>query len=669
MSAIASVLIALPVLLGITTIGGQVVGPDGTPIPNAQVFLELGLGGMVLDTVAGPDGEFEFPDVGPGPAGVFAIAPGYGFEGRHLSVAVADEVPRLRLSLHPAEEIRGQIVDSNGKSVAKARITRIGVKGAHKVGVPLAKLRQFGYAEPESDSDGNFVLKNVPRGTKIDLKVGHSRFAQEGVPDLPAGTSGAKITLYSGVLVEGEVIARATKRPAGQIAVLIRNAGPPYDTALARSSIQGKFSIRLKPGVYTYRANGAGLQSAGWERLTVTGERDIEHLRVAVAGLGQIRGSVRDALSGKAVRGVRISLTTNGTRAAIARTGPGGDFLFAAGEGENVVRVEAAPGYYPPESQDLKVRVSEGSAVELPGMWLKPLPDYTLTVVDDAGQPVPGALISLLRPAQFGWHVADASGQVTIRIQNVPDGGTILGRAEHPTKSEGALFSLDRQGQSASAVQLFPLASISGRVVNSRGRGLGGAVVGSFFPGEVEENAILLWQTRSSSDGTFQWDAVIPGVPQRCAASLQADARGESATFNLSPGMEHPLADITVAGGKASTVMLGDSFPWYTMPLQCGTLPDAASREGRPVLLFCTDAGRAPAAAETAARLNDVIANPNLIVAVLADGPISCDANGAVPILLGETPSSATTLLLDRNGRVVLESVGMPPARLLHSDE
>ncbi len=665
MSALLTALVALQAAFGITTIGGLVVGPDGSPIPHAQVFLEPGLGGGVVDTISDASGHFEFEDVSPGPAGIFAIAPGYGFEGQHLSVAVADEIPPVRLALHPATQISGTITSHDGKALADARITRIGIKSAHKVGVPLAKLKRFGYLEPKSDGEGHFVLENVPEGCTVDLKVGHARFAQEGVRDVAAGTDDLRIALYPGILLEGVVISRSSKKTIGQAAVLIQNAQPPHDTALARSNLQGKFSLRLKPGVYVYRATGAGLRSPGWERLTITGERTVEHLRLAVAGTGQIRGNVRDALSGEAIRGVRISLTTNGTRAAVARTGPSGDFRFVAGEGENIIRVDASPGYSSPESQNMKVSILEGASVELPGMWLKPLPAYSVAIIDEEGNPVPGALVSVLRPVQFGWHVANDAGQVALQIQTFPESGKVLGRVEHPVKPMGALFSLEKHQEAPAIVQLFPLASVSGQVVNARGRSVGGAMVGAFFPGESATDAVLLWQTLSTKEGAFRWDAVVPGVPQRCVARLGKDAHGESMTFNLSPAENKSLGDVVVSGGKAETTLFGEAFSWHTLDLQCGELPGEEVRATRPTLLLYTDAARAIAVAESAEQIQKAVGDTKLIVAVIAAGPVSCSGATPVPILLGKPPSSATTLLLDRSGKVVLESAGLPPISVL----
>jgi len=665
MSILIHTLLALQSTLGITAISGQIVDANGAAIPHAQVFLEPGLGGMIRDTISGDSGSFSFDDVAPGPVGLFAIAPGFGFEGQHLTIAVADTIPPIQLTLHPAAQIKGTIKDADGNTVQDARITRIGVKGNHKVGVPIAKLRQYGYLEPQSDAQGNFVLDNVPVGCMIDLKIGHASFAQEGVADVPAGTDSLKVVLYPGVLVEGNVVSRANNVAVAQAAILMQNAQPPHDTALARSNLQGRFSIRLKPGVYLYQATGSGMRSPGWERLTVTGERPVEHVRLAVAGTAQIRGNVRDALTSAPIRDVRVSLTTNGAPAAVTRTGPKGDFLFTVGEGENIVRLDGAPGYFPPELQDVKVSVLEGNAVELPGMWLKPLPDYDVVIVDDAGDPVPGALVSVLRPSQFGWHVADEEGKVRLQVQQPPGGGGLLARAEHPNAPQGAVFTLEAQQEQPGTVKLFPFASVFGQIVNKRGRPVSGATVGAFFPGETAEDAVLLWQTTSGPDGMFHWDAVVPGVPQRCAARLDEKAHGESETFNLSPTESKSLGDVEVPGAKSGESLLGTKLDWHNSELLCGTLPLDTPVHSQPLVVFYANQANAVALAETAHAIQQHFAQSDLRVILMTEGDVSCEGGSPVPILRGSAGTDATTLVLDRGGVVVLETNGMPPASLL----
>lgn len=664
MTPLLSAILAIYAAMGATTIEGQVVGPDSQPIAHAQVFLEPGLGGALMDVAASESGHFTFHDVGPGAAGLFAVAPGFGFGGQSLTIAVDDQVPPIAIVLQPAASLRGVVVGAKDAPVAGARITRFLIKGAHKVGIPLAKLKQFGYTEPVTDAAGKFVLEGVPAGAMLDLKVGHPNYAQEGFIDAAVGGPEVKVTLYPGVLVEGEVVSRSNQVAIAQAAVLIQNAQPPHDTATATSNISGKFSMRLKPGVYMYQAQGAGKRSAGWERLTITGERPVEQVRLAVAGFGMIRGNVRDAVSGNPIRDVRITLNTNGADASVVRTGPGGDFQFTAGEGENTIRLDSTPGYFPPDTQSMRMTIVEGANVELPGMWLRPLPAYPIKVVHGDGTPVSGALVSLLRPSQLGWHVADANGVATIHLQAFPESGALLGRVEDPASKGIALFTIEKSQAEAGTVQLFDAASVTGRVVTGRGRALGGVSVGAFFPGGAADDAILLWQTFSDREGAFTWNAVAPGVPQRVAARASGEAGGESATFNLAPAEVKALGDIAVEGAKDGPTRHTTAAKWYQWPLLCGTLPDAEVCAKSPAMLVYVSSASIPAVMESLVRVKEILNLPDLMIVLVADAAPGC-GDGALPVVSGKAEGSASTLLIDRQGQVVLETSGLPPVAAL----
>jgi len=652
-------------LLGMTTITGQVTDNQDQPVAAARVFAEPGIGGTLLETQASPEGRFSFADIAPGEVGIFAIAPGFGFGGKHLNLVAGDEQVEVPITLSPAERLSGRVSNSKGQPVAGARVTRLALLGPDKVGIPLAKLHTLGYPEPVTDDQGRFTVENLPAGETVALKIGHPDYAQEAVSDLAVGTRDIRITLYPGVLLFGEVVSRDGNLPVARTGIVIRNAQPPHDTAVAETDAAGSFVLRLKPGVYLYQASSVNYRSPGWERLTVPADVPDVRSRLVVAGTGYLRGVVKDAVSGAPIEGARLSVLSSGMTAALLRTGPTGEFRVDVAEGENVVRLESAPGYYPPAAGTARASVKSGEEVELPGMWLKPLPKFRLQVVgEDGQQPVAGAVVTLLRPSQFGWRVTDSGGWVEIAVGNLPPGRALVGRVEHPTQSLGALFALSVRDAQGARVQLMPWASVQGRIVSDRDKGLEGALVGAVFPGEGTEDALLLWQCVAGKDGAFVWDAVAPGLPQCCVARAGADAMGESAPFNPQPGASCALGNLVVPNGAASDSLLGKTLRWYDNRLVCGNLPDKKLLKSGPAWIVYCSAEEAPMVIEglTVARM--IVQQADLSVAVVVDGAYSC-ANGALPVLSGKAPASATTYLIDADGKVVLETFGMPPLRAL----
>lgn len=357
---------------GLATLAGQVVGPSGAPVEHARVFLEPGLAGALVEQRTDGAGRFRFDSIAPGAAGVFAWVDGFGFAGQHFNLAVDTTAENLVLRMRPAVQLEGRVVDPGGAPVAGARVTRAALLGESQVGIPLAKLEPFGFAVPVSGEDGRFSIPNLPEGGRVALKVAHPAFAQEGVPELPADARDAKVTLHPGVLVQGTVLTRGQGLAVAGAAVIIRNAQPPHDTAVTRSGGQGQFNIRLKPGVYLCQATSTHHQSPGWSELAVTGETAVTGVRLTVAGMGAISGTVKDAVTGAPIEGVRLSLETQGRPAAVTRTGPSGAFRFNAAEGANTVRLHPAAGYNPPVNNAWQIMVTEGQTFELPGLWFAP---------------------------------------------------------------------------------------------------------------------------------------------------------------------------------------------------------------------------------------------------------------------------------------------------------
>lgn len=662
--ACALMLAAFSVAAQNTVLSGRVVDADGTPVPGAAVFVEPGQGGELVRVAADTQGDFQLEGPFTGGVGLFAVAPGRSFGGVHLNLALGEREEGLRLVLDAPSSLSGKVTTDKNAPVAGARITRIGLVGPSKVGIPLAKLAAFGFEEPATDREGRFTVTGLPSGGRVAVKVGHPEYAQEAVDDLVPGNGNVAIRMWRGVTVRGEVRLRGDQSPVSGAAVILRSAQPPHDSAVARTDAFGVFNLRLKPGVYLAQATAAGQATPGWQRVTITGESLETSVHLGLAGTGTVRGVIADASTGLPIEGARIRLESAGNVAAILRSGPSGEFRAAAAEGDNVLYFESTPGYMPPEPRGVRVSVAGGRELELPGIWLAPLPVFRVQVLDeDEETPVPGAVISLLRPRQFGWLASGADGWAEIRIANLPPDGRIVGLVEHPGKPSGAVFSLARSDAAGAAVKLLPLASVSGRVVDGKGAPLPNIIVGAVYPDSPENDPLLLWRTVTGPDGAFRWDAVVPGVPQHCAAYGGGSAQGEGMPFNLAPAAAKELDSITLAEGAARA---GTAPPqkvdWRKNRLLCGAAPAGGARPA--VVVYC-EAHEAGAAVEG---LHGALVSANLQskwdAAVVVRGGYSC-TDAPLPVYAGSAPDPAGTLLVDPDGKVTLRTFGLPPLRSL----
>ena len=643
------------------SLSGRVLDARGKPIGGAQVFLEQGIAGQLHVTESRADGAYGFDDLLPGLTGVFAFKEGHAFGGASVRVAIADVRSAVDIRLREAGMLSGTVEGADGRPVEGARITRAGLRDA-RIGIPLAKLTQYGFDELRTDANGRFEISSLPRGEPVDLKIAHGSYAQEGATGMKVGDRSAKITLNYGVRISGNVLARGSDAAVSNATIYFKNVDPPNGTVVARAGGDGTFSLRLKPGAYYYDASGATYRSPNLQRLIVTGQYQTQQVTLRVAGIATIAGKVKDAVTGEPVRDARLQIESYGLPAGRTRTGPTGEFEFAAAEGEVVVRLEQAPGYLNPPDSGMRITSAAGRTTDLPTFWVAPIPKYALEVVDQNNEPVAGAVVRVLRPATFGWRATDENGIVNLTFASIPPDGSVVGLAEHPDLPHGAIFAITRDRSEDAIVKLAPLSTVRGKVVSDSGKALAGAIVEARFTGESFSDTLVLWRTLSSRAGTFEWRGIAQGVPQWCiAAAENKDGQAvESApeAFIVNEPRAIDLGPITVENGRPSDSMLGKKLNWTSNKLLCGEEPDRSA--AGPAVLVYVGSERATLAAEGLAEAQRILGRNNLAFALIVDGEVPCPVV-PFPVLSGKPPALASTYLLDAEGVVVLECVGLPP--------
>ena len=654
------------------SIEGRVVDASGSPIAGARVFGEMGLGGPLDATHSPRDGGFSFHNVRPSdPATVFAIRDGYSFGGKSERVAIAAEIRGMEIRLGRPGSVSGKVSNHLGEPVAAVNVTRVAVP-SEKYSIPFGRLSQHRISMPSSRADGGFTVSNLPEGAAVALKFRDSKgqYAQEAVYGLRVGRRDARVTLWPGILVAGNVFSRTGNIAVGNAAIIVTRSDP-QETILTQTDANGSFMLRMKPGAYLFQAQGAAFQSPSGVKKIITGEKLTETINLTVAGTGTVRGKVLDAITEKPIEGARIFLYANGILADIGRTGPTGEYEFNAAEGDNAIRLGEAPGYILHESRTLTFPVAEGAVTEFPTYWLKPLPTYSLLVVDENEQPVPGAIVNLLQPKQFGWRVADSEGRVRLQFAAPPPGGAVVGTVEHPARRLGALFAVTETRSLDAVVQLLPLARVEGRVTSSNGKPLEGAIVdGRFEHPALTEDAVL-WRTLSNEDGDFSWAGAFPLVQnQYCTAQSQEGGvvqgpTGRSPFFFIDSMAIEDVGNLVVPNGKRSKSALGNRSRWYNGRLQCGDLGDTKRLREMPALVMYCNTEEAAMVIEALSGAKRALAGSGLAFAAVVDGAVECEA-ADIPVLRGSSPSAASTILVGRDGRIALECFGMPPIHAIN---
>jgi hypothetical protein len=646
---------------GLAKIEGTVRDSHGQPLAGARVFLEAGLEGPLAVTQTSASGAFNFSGVLPGFVGVFAYAPGHAVDGHSVSLAL-DATERLDIVLPDPGTLAGTVQDEKGQPIAGARITRVALQGSSKVGIPLAKLAEQGLAVPATDARGMFTVALLPEGAEVAVKVAHPQYAQ-AAPILRVGRRDARITLTRGVLVTGTVAARGRDATVPNATLFFKNADPPRDTVVTHSQADGSYAVRLTPGPWLYSASGPAFSTANSQRVLISPDYPNQRVALQVAGTAALRGSVRDAKSGNAVAGARVVLVSSGVAVAKAVTGPAGAYELTATEGETVVQLESAPGYLLPPEPAMRVIVQSGKATDVPAFWVAPLPKYSLEVIDSAEAPVAGAIVRVLFPEQFGWYATDADGLVELAFASLQANGTVVGMVEDQAGPNAAIFAITRDRSTDAIVQLMPLTSLTGTVVNEKKSGVPGLFVEARTTLEGLGQPVTLWRTFSAKDGAVRWPAVVPRTPLACFASTMPAAgapavTGESAALIPVPEAVADVGLISVPGARDGRSALGRKYAWYKHNVLCGALP--ADAEHRPAILVHASAAQAGMMADGLAQAQRLLQRPGLVFAVVVSEDTPC-ADAAVPVLRGEAPSGAYTFVVNANAEVVLECIGLPP--------
>ena len=656
-------------LTAAATVSGAVVDAAGAPVPHAQVFLEPSLAAPLEAAQADANGRFQLPVEGPATVGIFAYAEGHAFGGVTRTLAVDEALDGVTLRLGEPASVTGRVRSAvRGEALEGARIIGVALLGHEKVSIHFPKLRDHGFGLPATGSDGRFSVGQLPSGTPLALKITHPLHAQEGVTDITAGGAPVEVQMYPGVMLRGEAVTRIQRDPVANVVISFANAQPPHDTALTRTDAQGSFSLRLKPGVYLYRAESSRFRSPSWRRLTLRGDTSTQRTTLYVSEVATITGEIRDAVSGEPVEGARLTLRADGTIAGTTTTGPTGRYHFDAAAGTSDLILETAPGFRPPERTAQSVTVSEGQDFTMPDMWLAPIPDMAVTFVTQSGDPAPGVLARVLEPSQIGWHIADDEGRARLRVANLPASGNILAVAEEPDTARAALFSLSAGDGATGRVEMLPCEPITGRVVDERGRALSTAIVGLLMASPNQDAPHLLWRTLTDGEGRFRIERGLPGAALRCIAFAGDDETGEprtgeSASFVLEQGDGHDTGNIVVSGGRAGASMLDKRIRFRSMPVICGELPPP-SAEGRPIMLTYCSAAEAEVVRDRLAADYPAWQDAGYEVLLAVDGDAAC-GDAPFAILRGEAPGTATTYLLDARGRVTAETMGLTAVRRL----
>jgi hypothetical protein len=385
------------------SVAGTVVGSDGKPVARATLEVHNQLpaedpfaerkGSHLASTKSDGKGAFAFRDV-PWPTTaepvqpafgyVVAKAPGHGLAWSYFSVE--QETP-LAITLSEPAKVSGRVVDAGGKPIADAKVRAFRFQ-------PLAM--DYGSLElspgftATSDADGRFALEDMPRETRIDLKISDERYVTEEVSFVASGkpqpkefadressrpiyTGDFTVALRPGRRMKGRVVFADSGKPAANFGLTFRSTAANTDTASflqkllpkqktarpprvvtvhATTDKDGRFSCgQISPGTYAYVTSVASrsLSVPGTEYVLVRGEisipagkTEIDHTIKLPRG-AIVSGQVIDQETKKGIPDVQLAYGQPGvSEVGEALTESDGSFRLVVPPGQVWVRVTSA---------------------------------------------------------------------------------------------------------------------------------------------------------------------------------------------------------------------------------------------------------------------------------------------------------------------------------------
>lgn len=404
-------------------LSGRLLTPDRRPVPSGRIELlegiPMGLGGLSQLPRLGPrgevdaDGRFLIADV-PTSDEVVVRAFGDSFEttesGPHL-VRQGQTCDIGVVIVDPGLTVRGTISDPRGRGVAGAQV-------ALTRGRPLAIGRDA--AEPErvvlTDERGGYVIPHGTRGP-FSLLVSAAGFGNASVDrgvqlDDPRQME-INVHLQPAKTLEGVVLLPGGSEPAIHVEVLAEGGELGQGNALVRTDAEGRFRFtQLAAGRHLLRLDPEGYLPVSEEVLPGSREGITIELRPA----SSLSGTVTDT-KGKPLRAFDLQLRKSDKRGNV-REAVGASLRVRNSEGRFEVG-DLVPGWYLIEvwarghsvTISNPARVRKGDAITELTVAMQRSSALLGSVVDDLGQPIAGAEVSLHtnNTPTFGFLRASAS--------------------------------------------------------------------------------------------------------------------------------------------------------------------------------------------------------------------------------------------------------------------
>lgn len=504
---------------------GLVEDASGGPIAGATV--RVSARSSLSSATTDDDGAFALC-VPAGASNAVVRADGYGTLMR--SLYVVGRTPAT-FELTPAATVTGR-VELDGEPVANAQVSARGERYRNPA---------TGHEQTLTDASGAFTLDTLAAG-RYSLRASSDSGRSEPVQVvLRTGevTSEIVLALEPTVTLRGVVMANGAPVSGARIW-----ASPPMNSFIqfnsgeeAISQDDGTFILAgLSPGEYELRSSSHEIVTP--RQIDVLDGASDQTVEVEVALLATIRGRV--LRGGEPVADALVS--TRGHRTT--SDGTGAFTLSGLAAGEHSLYAEALRvGAF---TREVAVEVEKGATVEGIDLVLDLEASIAGRVIDEQGQPVPGAYLSFIHEDRqdFGRATTSADGSFlatamsgggnySVTIQRSPSAAMPLVPARG---SEFAAVTLAGPASQVTDVEFVVSSAahrIAGRVERQSGAPVPDALI-QIFSRSVRSSNSSLPRVMSDVEGTFEFQKVSAG-DYRLFASLGEGTRSQNQNVTV-PG-------------------------------------------------------------------------------------------------------------------------------------